>query len=89
MRVILAYAVTPRCVIDMPLCAQILSVGMQGRDVVVFALVDPEKPTTPRRFAGFGIGHELPPHDYLAEKFIGSVTTHEGLTFHIFEVHVA
>jgi len=74
--------------IDMPVNAKVLSAGVQGRGFFVWALVDPDAPTIPHRFAVHGTGHPVGDDtvfaDLLDTVFMGP------LVFHIFdhgEVH--
>lgn len=73
---------------DMPLGAHVLSCGYQGRDFVVWAMVDPAMPNTRRRFHVAGTGHPLP-EDITARLLVGRVeiATPSGLLqFHVFDM---
>ena len=69
-------------VVSMPRGAKILTVQVQGTEVCLWALVDPDKGREERRFAIVGTGH-----DYDGDgKYIGTIQLSSGrLIFHIFE----
>jgi hypothetical protein len=73
-----------RCRVELPIDANALSVGWQGNNLQLWALVDNDKDTVPRTFLTVGTGHRI---DWPASKlrFVG--TSHvNGLVFHTFEV---
>lgn len=72
-----------RVEIQMPECARILTVQVQRGDPVIWALVDRDVPTSPRRFRIVGTGH---PVDFMGD-YIGTFQMPAGyLVFHVFEV---
>jgi hypothetical protein len=76
-----------RGVVEMPKCANILAVQMQGDDVCMWAMVDTKAPMERREFLVLGTGHEVPDGDTLA--YLGTFQPDEGgspLVFHVFEV---
>lgn len=87
--------ITDHVTIDLPVGAQVLSVGVQkGVNVqgypeamCLWALVRPKGPTEKRRFRIFGTGHPIKPGDLLFSRFLGTVMLEGGaLVFHVFEV---
>ena len=58
--------------ITMPRAARPLSVGMQGQDLYVWALVDPEAPIAEHMFAVRGTGHPITPEVEQGD-FVGTV----------------
>lgn len=84
MKTIWKYTLQPECTLDMPKDAEVLSVREQGEDICLWALVDPNAEKEPRKFVGFGTGHDVPDHPM---KFIGTAHLHGGsLVFHVFEM---
>jgi hypothetical protein len=72
-------------VIAMPSGAHILTIQMQNGSPHIWALVNPEKPETPRHFATYGTGHEVSAASQ-AGDFIGTYQLiNGGLVFHVFE----
>lgn len=74
--------------ITMPKGAQILSVGAQGNDIVIWARVDPEAEKVHRivKILGTGWAHCDAPD---VSKFIGTVQFVENgrpLVFHLFDI---
>lgn len=71
--------------VEMPHGARLLSVGAQGDDMVVWAIVDPQAKAVVRRFAVYPTGlTEVPAHP---GRFLGTVMFEGGrLVFHVFEV---
>lgn len=45
--------------VEMPSGAQVLRVDIQGDEIQLWALVDPESPTHTRTFEVYGTGHEI------------------------------
>lgn len=70
--------------VSMPRGAQILSVQMQGAQLCMWALVDPEAPKEVRRFRIVGTGHQF--DEAPAHVHRGTFQMHGGaLVFHVFE----
>jgi hypothetical protein len=68
--------------IMMPCGAKVLTVQMQGRQLQLWALVDPNQPYEPRRFSVFGTGWE----SEISGTYIGTFQLDGGsLVFHVFE----
>jgi len=68
--------------IQMPIWADVMSVQLQHGEPCLWARVDADMPTEPRRFCWRGTGH---PAEVLG-RFIGTVQMHGGaLVFHLFE----
>jgi len=67
--------------VQMPKGAEVLSVGLQGNDIQVWALVDPSKSTTPRHFHVRGTGHAC---SIAGEKFIGTIFD-GSFVWHVFD----
>lgn len=75
------------CVISMPIGAEIVSCGYQGSDIVVWALVDTDLGAVHdfRRLRSFNTGEAIDPaHDLLG--FVGTVTSDNGIVWHVYEV---
>lgn len=69
-----------RCPVLMPEDAQILTVGVQGSSIRMWALVDPKAVQNTRYFNVYGTGHPHPgTGDYIGTAFI------DELVFHVFE----
>lgn len=69
----------------MPAFAEVLSVGAQGENICVWALVDPDMPPLHRTFRIAGTGHPI--EDSEKWKFVGTVQLYGGsLVFHVFEL---
>ncbi|WP_269581880.1 DUF7352 domain-containing protein [Roseibium sp. Sym1] len=69
--------------IQMPEGATVLSAGVQGETMCLWAQVNPEKKTVVRRFYVVGTGHLMPIGSL---RFIDTVQMMNGaLVFHIFE----
>lgn len=86
MKTIYKYKLQPgRTVLDMPDGAKVLTVQTQGDDVCLWALVEPNKPTTRRFFDVYGTGHQMPadPGAYVATFQMGG----SALVWHVFEAH--
>jgi hypothetical protein len=67
--------------IQIPACAELLSVGFQGDDLFLWALVDIEANEKPRNIVVRGTGHNIR-LDNLC--FIGTAFK-DSLVFHVFE----
>ena len=69
--------------LSMPAGARVLCVQVQGDQPMVWAMVDPLKPTEVRRFRLAGTGH---PIDTDPGRYVGTFQAHNGaLVFHLFE----
>lgn len=80
-----------RAFVDMPADVEPLSVGIQGDEIVVWALVDPDyeppsgyMPSGPRRFIVANTGMDIPGFPEGA-KFLGTVTSATGIVWHIWD----
>lgn len=72
--------------VKMPQGAKVLSVGNQGEQIMLWALVDAEAMQEERLFRVIGTGWDIEP-DFDATKFVGTVSLLGGkLIFHIFEL---
>ena len=60
--------------------AEILSVGVQNSNIMMWALVDPERPMIQRKFNVYGTGHKI----HYPGKFIGTVFM-DNLVFHVYD----
>lgn len=64
--------------------ARILSAGVQGDNIVIWALVDPDESPARRRFAIRGTGHTI--DEYIeAGRFVNTVFM-GPLVFHVFDL---
>lgn len=69
---------------SMPVGAVLLHVAVQGTEVKLWALVDPQQAGELRRFRLAGTGH---PVEYRNVAHVGSFMLHSGaLVFHLFEI---
>lgn len=69
--------------IEMPAGAKLLDVQVQGAEVCLWALCDPDAPLELREIVTYGTGHSLPddPGEYVA-----TFQLEDGvLVFHVFE----
>lgn len=80
--VIWKYVVKPYQKVKMPLYAELLSVGVQGTDVVVWAAVHPGQEMGARQIEVVPTGGMMPT---LAKAHLGTVQFPSGLVFHIFD----
>lgn len=72
--------------VPMPAGAQILHVGAQGSQIVLWAAVCPEGAPVVRTFAVVGTGRELPDHCY--RTHVGTVVMRDGeVVWHVFELN--
>lgn len=73
-------------VLEMPMGAKVLSVGVQGaEDAVLWALVDPEAPKMKRRVRVYGTGHLVENETGELFEFAGTFQLAAlGLVFHVF-----
>ena len=70
--------------IELPAGAQILSAQAQGKDLCVWALVEPMAPKVCRSIEVYGTGHRIPSR---ARRHLGTALMSEGaLVWHVFEV---
>lgn len=84
MKTIWKYTLEPRCQLQMPTGAEVLTMREQGEKICLWALVDPSAEKEPRQFYSFGTGHDI---DDLPMKYVGSSYLERGaLVFHAFEV---
>jgi hypothetical protein len=84
MKTIWKYKLAPRTELEMPAGAVVLTVGAQGEDVVIWALINSDAQNTEKRtFVDMGTGHHAPEGTM---QFIGTVQVDSGLVFHIFEL---
>jgi hypothetical protein len=67
---------------EMTAHAKILSVGAQGDNVCVWAIVDPTYTTEYRAIDAYGTGHQVPANP---GRFLGTVQMDDGLVFHLFD----
>ncbi len=79
-----------RCFIDMPAIVTSLSVGLQGDEMVVWALCDPDAEPEqgyqnhgPRRFIVANTGPEITVP--FGAVFLGTVTTDNGIVWHVWD----
>jgi hypothetical protein len=70
--------------LSLPIGSQVLSVATQDDDIVLYALVDPDQPTTIRYGIRIhGTGHPISNID--GHAFLGTVNLYGGrLMFHVF-----
>lgn len=70
--------------VQMPIGAQILTVGAQGHEICAWARVDPSRPSVGRKIAVYGTGHAIADiaegADYIGTVFLGP------LVFHVFDL---
>lgn len=76
------YTVPPFNKTRMPQSAQLLQVGQQGQQMVVWAIVHDDAPDVQRDISGFPTGALGPPAH---AKFINTVQRTDGLVFHFFD----
>lgn len=84
MKVVYKYPVKPN--IEMPRDAQILDVQWQGRDSVLWALVDTDAPPAFRRMLIVGTGHPLPIEYQATAKYICTRQMDDGIVLHFFDL---
>jgi hypothetical protein len=70
--------------IDMPQGAKILSVGVQGSAIVMWALCDIEATMAPRLVSATPTGVSLP-RAYHGATFVGTAQMADGLVFHVWD----
>jgi hypothetical protein len=75
---------------EMPFGAEVLSLDIQGDDVCMWVLVDPDAVKEQRHFLIVGTGHEYesPGNGLSSEGFVGTflLGARGSLVFHVFEV---
>ena len=81
-RVIYKYEIGFGRDVDMPCTARILSAGVQGGSIFIWASVDLSKPMVTRKLKVFSTGEHF--DDKGQYGFIGTVTDN-GFVFHVFE----
>lgn len=69
-------------VLMLPAGAEVLHIGMQNGGVVLWALLNPERPVTTRNFRLRGTGH---PIDGLVTHVGSTIDEERGLVWHVFE----
>lgn len=78
------YEVAPKCELELPKNAQVLSAGEQGGRVFLWAKIDTNETEMEKRtFVGFGTGHDIETQDN--RVFIATIHFQNGLVFHMFE----
>jgi len=70
--------------IQMPNSAKILSVGVQGESLMLWAEVDPERSGYQRQVEVFGTGHPIRNEMCVSREFIGTVFMSD-LVWHVYE----
>lgn len=87
MRTIHKYILGRQGIIEIPVMATILSVGIQGCEIVLWAKVDTDNKMTTRKFNTYGTGWDMDdqPSDETSEVYYGTVTAPEGYVWHVFE----
>lgn len=73
--------------IEMPACAEILSIQVQNGIPCMWAIVSPDASKETRTFATYGTGHEYPPATELKQTFIGTYQL-PYLVYHVFETDI-
>jgi hypothetical protein len=72
--------------INMPIGAEILTAQMQGENLQLWALVDPDRDIKKRFFEVIGTGHDVTCFSNTERKYISTVQLSGGkLIFHVFE----
>lgn len=85
MKTIYKYEAHGGAVVDLPVGAEILTLGVQDGWVYIWALIDPEAPTRPVRFAKVGTGWEAPDPG----TYVGTYHEAGGYVWHIFVKEVS
>lgn len=75
---------TTKQTIEMAAGAEVLSVGVQGNDIVIWAKVYSRSPLVDREVLIYGTGHDMDEHSNAHHKFVGTVSLHGHLWFHVF-----
>ena len=78
---------TNKQTIKLPYGSKILSVGVQGAEVYIWALVIPDAELEERVFEIFGTGHDIPYDIGVDREFVGTFQISKGNIFvgHVFE----
>lgn len=71
--------------LHLPIGAEILCVQMQGADMCLWALVDPNADIEERIIEIYGTGHPINYDMGISRKYISTVQVNQYLVFHIFE----
>lgn len=74
---------SPICTMDLPAKGRFLSVGMQGDEIVLWYL-DGEFGTLKSQILCFNTGQALP-DDVMSYVYLGTVTSSNGIVWHVFE----
>lgn len=87
MRTIHKYTLGRQGIIEIPVMATILSIGMQGREIVLWAKVDTDNEITTRKFNTYGTGWDIDDQcsEDAIEVYYGTVAAPEGYVWHVFE----
>jgi hypothetical protein len=80
--VIWKFVVNPWLPVEMPLDADLLSVGTQGDELVMWAAINPNRPTRSRRIHVVPTGGHMPT---LARTYVGTAQFDNGLVMHVFD----
>lgn len=88
MKVIYKYPLSnPFTRLDLPWGAQVLTAQMQGDQIVLWALIEQDEVRmVPRSFAAVNTGASFEISDSL--KYINTVTSGNGIVWHVFEVNL-
>lgn len=71
--------------LNLPIGAEILCVQMQGENMCLWALVDPNADIEERIIEIYGTGHPINYDMGISRKYISTVQVNQYLVFHIFE----
>jgi hypothetical protein len=92
MKTVYKYVIPPAAMdtglfMEFPENAELLSVGEQNPDVVLWALVDSEEPVRKRFIRVVGTGHPIKhePWPKTYRSYIGTVQMADGIVLHVFE----
>ena len=78
------FEVKNKIIIDMPFNANLLTVQTQSDVPCIWAMVDPENTSEPKKFKVFGTGHQI---DEANLNYIGTFQLYQGnFIGHLFEV---
>ena len=83
-RVVWKYDLALLTHLQLPQRAQVLHVGSQDNDVVLWVAVDPDAPKVERAFRVVGTGHEFDPSE--VASYHGTAQLANGLVFHVLEL---
>ena len=84
-KMILQYVLQPRTELDLPKGAEILSVGVQDDQIVLWALGNPKSECETRRFAAVPPGVYLETELVRPIRFLGTAQLMGSLVYHVFE----